>query len=180
MHELSVDPADGGDRRPAQPCSTPWSTSLNTALEALREITRGVFPAQLARSGLPTAARSLFTRTGYPPLVVDDSPDGRRFEPRVEAAAYFCVAEAIRDLDDPVNVVLSLSTTTLRVAVTGREDGPLPLSHIRDRVEAAGGTVSTHQDGRPRWRRGSLPGPRRFAPSCPRPHAGGPARTPTW
>ena len=35
----------------------PLVESLNTALEALREITRGVFPAQLARSGSAHGAR---------------------------------------------------------------------------------------------------------------------------
>ena len=36
----------------------------NTALEALRELTRGVFPTQLARSGLEPALRSLLARSG--------------------------------------------------------------------------------------------------------------------
>jgi hypothetical protein len=120
----------------------PLVDALNAALESLREITRGVFPAQLARSGLPTALQSLFTRTGGTRrLVVDGHADGRRFDPRVEAAAYFCVAEATRDLGDPVLVALSAVDDDLRVAVTGG-DGQLPLSHIRDRVEAAGGSTS--------------------------------------
>ena len=40
----------------------PLLTSMNTAMQSLREITRGVFPAQLARSGLPTALGSLLAR----------------------------------------------------------------------------------------------------------------------
>ena len=72
--------------------------SLNAALEALREITRGVFPAQLTRSGLPTALGSHLARArSTARLVVEDSAVGRRFDPRVEAAAYFCAAEATRD-----------------------------------------------------------------------------------
>ena len=68
--------------------------------------------------------------------------------PRVEAAAYFCVAEATRDLGDPVQVALSAVDDELLVAVTGGDGGQLPLSHIRDRVEAAGGTVSVaNEDG---------------------------------
>ena len=42
----------------------PLLTSMNTAMQSLREITRGVFPAQLARSGLPTALGSLLARPG--------------------------------------------------------------------------------------------------------------------
>jgi hypothetical protein len=102
-----------------------------------------VFPAQLARSGLPAALQSLFTRTGGARrLMVDEHTDGRRFDPRVEAAAYFCVAEATRDLGDPVHVALSAVDDELLVAVTGGDRGQLPLSHIRDRVEAAGGTIT--------------------------------------
>jgi GAF domain-containing protein len=121
----------------------PMVGALNAALESLREITRGVFPAQLARSGLPTALQSLLARSGDSRrLVVDETVDGRRFDSRVEAAAYFCVAEATRDLGDPVRVALSVVDDALFVVVSGGDGGQLPLSQIRDRVEAAGGTVS--------------------------------------
>ncbi|MEN3266240.1 hypothetical protein [Pseudonocardia sp.] len=127
----------------------PLVESLNTALEALREITRGVFPAQLARSGLPTALGSLLARAGSTGrLVVEDSAVGRRFDPWVEAAAYFCVAEATRDFGDPVVVVLTARGDQLQLVVSGSDRGGLPLGHIRDRVEAAGGSVSmTAEDG---------------------------------
>ncbi|MFJ3404696.1 GAF domain-containing sensor histidine kinase [Promicromonospora sp. NPDC090134] len=123
--------------------------SLNLALAALREITRGVFPAQLARSGLPTALASLLARTSSSArLVVEPSVVGRRFDPRVEAATYFCVAEAIPDLGDPVVVLLEAHDDQLRLVVRGRDRGGLPLRHMQDRVEAAGGSVRiTEQDG---------------------------------
>jgi signal transduction histidine kinase len=128
---------------------TPLVTSLNSALTALREITQGVFPAQLARSGLPTALGSLLARAGSSArLVVDDSALGRRLDPRVEAAAYFCVAEAIRDLRESV-VVLSVAAGQLQLIMTGTGSDGLPLSQMHDRVEAAGGSVSiTGEDGR--------------------------------
>ena len=117
--------------------------SLSSALEALREITRGVYPAQLARSGLPTALASLLARTGSTGrLVVEDAAVGRRFDPRVEAAAYFCVAEATRDLGAPVIVVLDAPGDQLQLVVSGSDRGGLPLDHMHDRVEAAGGSVS--------------------------------------
>jgi signal transduction histidine kinase len=127
----------------------PLVESLNTALAELREITRGVFPAQLARSGLPAALGSLLGRTGSAGrLVVEDSAAGRRFDPRVEAAAYFCVAEALQDLRGPVVVVLDAAGDQLRLVVSGTDRGGLPLSHMHDRVEAAGGRVSiTVDDG---------------------------------
>ena len=65
--------------------------STNTALEALRELTRGVFPTQLARAGLEPALRSFLARSGLArPCTVDQSAAGRRFSARVEAAVYFC------------------------------------------------------------------------------------------
>jgi signal transduction histidine kinase len=122
----------------------PLVETLNAALEELREITRGVFPAQLARSGLPRALASLLGRPGSTGrLVVESSAVGRRFDPRVEAAAYFCVAEAVHNLGGRVVVVLDASGDELRVVVSGSDRGGLPLSHMRDRVEAAGGSVST-------------------------------------
>ena len=145
LRELSA--IDDDPRVPGPLPLDPLVDALNSALEALREITRGVFPAQLARSGLPTALRSLFTRSGrIRRLVVDEHTAGRRFDPRVEAAAYFCVAEASRDLGDPVQVALSAADDKLRVTLAGRDGGPLPLSHLRDRVEATGGAITVNTE----------------------------------
>jgi signal transduction histidine kinase len=122
--------------------------SINAALEALREITRGVFPTQLARSGLPNALASLVARAnGSVRLVIEQSAVGRRFSPRVEAAAYFCAAEATRDLDAPVLVVLAMEEDHLRLVVTGTDRSGIALEDIRDRVESARGTVAITLDG---------------------------------
>jgi signal transduction histidine kinase len=122
----------------------PLLTSTNTALQSLRDITRGVFPAQLSRSGLPTALASLLARpdsTGH--LRVEDSAKGLRFDPSVEAATYFCAAEATRAFEKPVTVALSVHDGQLHLAVTGTDGGDLSLNHMRDRMEAAGGSVTT-------------------------------------
>ena len=124
--------------------STLLVASLNSALEALREITRGVFPAQLARSGLPTALGSLLTRTaGTHRLAVEDSASGRRFDPRVEAAAYFCAAEAVRDLGGPGRRVLSVEDDGYGWSSLARGRGASAQPHPRpgrgdrrDRVDA--------------------------------------------
>jgi signal transduction histidine kinase len=126
----------------------PLVESLNTSLEALREITRGVFPAQLVRSGLPMTLTSLLARTGGAVrLVVEDLASGRRFDPRVEAAAYFCVVEAVHDLGGPVLVVLDARADQLQLSVSGIDRGSLPVDEMRDRVEAADGSVSITEDG---------------------------------
>ena len=119
------------------------------ALESLREITRGVFPAQLVRGGLgPALASSLGRSESKGQLTLDPGAADRRFDARVEAAAYFCVAEAAQSLRAPFEVVVTAPAGVLVLQVRGRAEGPLAMSHIRDRVEAAGGTVTdeTHGD----------------------------------
>lgn len=128
----------------------PLLTSMNSAMQSLREITRGVFPAQLVRSGLPIALGSLLARptlTLPPRLTVEDSAVGVRFDTRVEAATYFCVAEATRAFEHPVSVVLSVQGDRLLLSMSGTDSGGLSLSHMRDRMEAAGGSVSATDRG---------------------------------
>jgi signal transduction histidine kinase len=149
LHRLSQSGSDGPgalDRAQLEPLLA----STNTAMQSLREITRGVFPAQLARSGLPTALGSLLARSGLTGrLTVEDSAAGLRFDPRVEAAAYFCVAEAARGFDRAIDVNLSVHGDQLHLSASVSEGGGLSLRHMRDRIEAAGGSLSTTgRDGR--------------------------------
>ncbi len=59
------------------------------------------------------------------------------------------MAEAIRELVPPVVVLLDAPGDQLYLVVTGTDRGGLPLGHMRDRVEAAGGFVSiTVEQGR--------------------------------
>jgi len=126
----------------------PLLTSMDTAMQSLREITRGVFPAQLTRSGLHTALGSLLARPKRPGrLTVEDSAAGVRFDPRVEAAAYFCVAEATRAFDHPIAVRLGVHAGRLHLSVRGTEAGGLSLNHMRDRIESTGGSVSVTRRG---------------------------------
>lgn len=130
----------------------PLLASMNAAMASLREITRGVFPAQLTRSGLPTALGSLLARPGFTgrgSLTVEDSAAGVRFDPRVEAAVYFCVAEAAGAFEDPVAVILSVHGGQLHLSVSGTDGGGLSMRHMSDRIEATGGSVcTTGRDGR--------------------------------
>jgi hypothetical protein len=118
------------------------------ALEALREITRGVFPAQLVRGGLGPALASYLGRAesqGH--LELDPTAADRRFDPRVEAAAYFCVAETARNLASPIEVRVAANDGQLVLQVRGRPSRAIAMSQIRDRVEAAGGTVAQEMRG---------------------------------
>jgi len=117
-------------------------TRTNTALESLRELTRGIFPIQLAKAGLEPALRSLLGRSSSAPrLLVDPSVAGQRFSARVEAAVYFCCAEAARA--DPGLVALELSRDEDRLVlrVFGSVAEPSDRQAMVDRVAAAGGSL---------------------------------------
>jgi signal transduction histidine kinase len=142
LRELSG--PDDGTRTPLDPVLlSPLLASVDQALAALQEITRGVYPAQLVRAGLPIALGSLLARSGgRSRLTIDDSAADRRYGRQVEAAAYFCVAEAARELEEPFEVRLTVHDDELHLVARGGDRGGLPLAHMRDRVEAAGGSVT--------------------------------------
>jgi hypothetical protein len=115
----------------------------NAALEALRELTRGLFPSQLARSGLVPTLRSFAGRSASAELTVGLAA-GRRFAPRVEAAVYFCCVEALH-AGSPVSVELTEEAGRLVVRVAGAYDG-IDLQGVEDRVEAVGGHLGASTD----------------------------------
>ena len=65
------------------------------AITSLREIVDGVAPAILTARGLAAAVSSLTRRL---PLVVRVDATARRFDPGIEIAAYFVVAEALTNI----------------------------------------------------------------------------------
>ena len=118
--------------------------ATNDALESLRELTRGVFPTQLSRSGVEPALRSLLAGNGSAStLHVDASVSGRRFSPRVEAAVYFCCAEAARSASSLSSLELSVTGDDLVLEVAGVSAGEVDLQAIGDRVGAVAGSVTT-------------------------------------
>ena len=119
--------------------------STNTALESLRELTRGVFPTQLARAGIEPALRSFLARSGLASaLHVDPAAAGRRFSARAEAAVYFGAAEVARAVPGLSSIELSIAEGDLVLRVSGGGRAAVDLQAIVDRVEAAGGSLSYH------------------------------------
>ena len=55
--------------------------------------------------------------------MVEEPAIGRRFDPRVEAAANFCVAEATRELEAPVGVRHRPGAAGEALSVGGRAEG---------------------------------------------------------
>ena len=122
---------------------------LQAANEELRELVRGVYPAILTEDGLAAALESLALRSPFP--IELDVVEGR-FDPKVEATAYFVACEALANVAkharaSKAEVCVARRDGLLRVEVA--DDGvgnarPLPgsgLSGLGDRVEALGGRL---------------------------------------
>jgi signal transduction histidine kinase len=126
------------------------TAELQTAIGEVRSLARGVHPTILTEAGLGAAVEAIAERTPVP--VVIDVPD-RRFAPRVEATAYFVVAEALTNVSRYANahaarVRIAVEGDRLVVAVT--DDGvggadPETGSGLRgldDRLSAIGGQLT--------------------------------------
>jgi hypothetical protein len=118
------------------------------ALEALRTLTRGVFPAQLAHRGLVSALSSHLADAGVSGIFESDrSVSEHRFDPRVESATYFGAAEFLRELDEPERLRLSVHGDYLALFVSGRSAADVGSSthHLLDRAAALGGRAEITQ-----------------------------------
>jgi signal transduction histidine kinase len=122
------------------------------ALENLRDLARGIYPPLLADKGLAAALESQARKVPVPVTV--DQNGIERYSQEAEAAAYFCVLEALQNAAKYAEA----SHATVRL---GHEDGNLlftvaddgrgfdtattprgaGLQNMADRLEALGGTV---------------------------------------
>ncbi len=117
-----------------------------TAIDELRRIARGVYPAILAQSGLSPALRSLADETAAS-LDLDVEVDERMPSP-VEAAAYAVVAELSSRLvnDDGSHLAVRVRQHDARLTVDAHGAMAAPptlLERLRDRVGAVGGQLAT-------------------------------------
>jgi hypothetical protein len=116
--------------------------AATVALEALRELTRGIYPTLLTRSGLGAALTSFAHRRGVAePLSIDPEVRASRYAARVEAAAYFCCLEALVREPAPSRVALTAAESHLVVTIQGSRVDGLDRLGMADRVEAAGGQL---------------------------------------
>ena len=140
------------------------------AVEELRTLAHGIYPAVLRSAGVVIALRS-FAKTSPVAISVADEGIGR-CSPPVEAAIYFCSAEAIQN-------AIKHAGTNVRVGVTvGRDrdrvhfaisDDGVGIDHsergdgdgligMRDRVGAVGGELEiVSSPGRGTTVRGTIP-----------------------
>jgi signal transduction histidine kinase len=124
-------------------------TDATTALESLRDLTKGLHPTLLTRSGLASALGSYVGRSeGATTLVVEPAVSEARWPDRVEAAAYFCCTHAIAD-GGAASVTLRVApgSDSLEVQLTGAELTAEVLQSMVDRVEALRGSLEDGPGG---------------------------------
>jgi signal transduction histidine kinase len=99
-------------------------SELESALEELRELARGIHPAVLTDRGLATALETLANRAPVP-VELGDLPD-ERFPEAVELAAYFVVAEALTNVAkyaEASHATVQVERDNGRVVVEVADDG---------------------------------------------------------
>jgi signal transduction histidine kinase len=127
---------------------------LHAARAELRDLAHGVYPSVLAQHGLADALAAAADRCPVP-VRLRASGIGR-FPPQVEAAVYFCCAEALQNAakhagpDARVEITLGRGDDRLHFAVVDDGAGFEPrqqpggdgFDNMRDRLGAAGGTLT--------------------------------------
>jgi signal transduction histidine kinase len=113
------------------------------ALEDLRELAHGIYPAILAEAGLRAALENVADVARVPVELGEIEPE--RLPGAVETAAYLIAVAGIETAPDYAVVEARRRDGELLVSVAGA--GPGAPQHLRDRVGALGGSLRT-SDGR--------------------------------
>lgn len=123
---------------------------LDSVLDELREISRGIHPAILTKAGLGPALKALARRSALP---VELELDGeRRWPEQIEVAAYYVASEALTNAAKharATKVSVTLSEQDAHVKLAIRDDGiggadpahGTGLVGLFDRIEALGGRL---------------------------------------
>jgi signal transduction histidine kinase len=113
---------------------------VSQALAELRELAHGLYPAALTEEGLGAALEALAEQTPSP-LALGRLPQ-ERFEPNMEAAAYFVVAETLkRSQPRRATVDAARADGRLVVEVQTDQQPPQELTDLEDRVGALEGRL---------------------------------------
>ena len=127
------------------------AADLESVIEELRELSRGIHPAVLTRGGLAPALKTLGRRSPIP-VAVDVRVLARPSE-RVEIAIYYIVAEALTNIAkhaqaSSARVFVNIHDGNAHVCIDDDGVGGADpqsgsgLIGMRDRVNALGGTMS--------------------------------------
>ena len=151
------------------------SGDADDALEALRDLARGIYPPLLADRGLGAALEAQARKASLP--VAIDTDGLGRYPQEVEAAVYFCVLEALQNVQKyaaahsaKVHLRVAGDELTWEVLDDGggfemeRAQMGSGLQNMHDRLDALGGTlVIQSRPGVGTAVRGTLPIPVRQA-----------------
>jgi signal transduction histidine kinase len=145
-------------------------SDADEALETLRDLARGIYPPLLADKGLRMALESQARKTTVP---VNVEADGLgRYAQDVEAAVYFCVLEALQNIQKYahasqviIRVTEAADIVSFEVDDNGQGFDPTGvtrgsgLTNMEDRLDALGGTLQvTSSPGHGTVVRGALAG----------------------
>src|SRR5215831_5010173 len=114
----------GSDPQQAQEMLQGLVTDVGNAVETLRELARGIYPAVLADLGLAAALEAQARRS---PLTVEVHADSiHRYPPEIEAAVYFCCLEALQNAvkhAQATTMVISVEESSGELRFTATDDG---------------------------------------------------------
>jgi signal transduction histidine kinase len=132
-------------------------SQIDDVLDELRSLAAGIYPPELAVSGLAEALRALARGSPIPARVEVVGNAGCR--PEVEEAVYFCCSEALQNVAKHAR---DASAVVIRLALQGdlqfevRDDGPgfsddrrragHGLANMRARIESVAGTLEIRSD----------------------------------
>jgi signal transduction histidine kinase len=151
--ELEAEEAEPADAERAATLRR-LGADVEEAIDEVRSLARGIYPAALADRGLADALRAAALRSPLPATVLVTGVG--RYSREIETTAYFCCLEALQNAAKHANgasaAVIELSDDgSLRVEV--RDDGAgfdvatvdhgAGLVNMRDRLSAVGGELAT-------------------------------------
>ena len=123
------------------------------AIQALRELARGIYPPLLAEGGLYVALQAQALKSSVP--VTIEAGDLKRYAPETESAVYFCCLEALQNVAksaeaSAATIKLAANDGKLAFAIEDNGKGFDPtrtrwgagLQNMIDRLEALGGKLS--------------------------------------
>ena len=151
--ELAAERIDGSDHRSAR-LIRELGGDVDSALDEIRSLARGIYPSPLADRGLVEALRSAALQTVLPAVVHANGTRGRYPRP-VESAAYFCCLEAMQNAakhaDGAKRLTIELSDDGV-LQFDVHDDGAgfdpakvaagVGLTSMRDRLAAVGGDLA--------------------------------------
>jgi signal transduction histidine kinase len=140
------------DPRKAKGMLVELDGQLGEALDTLIDLARGIYPPLLEEQGLAPALAAQYLRG--PLKVVMEGGGTRRYPIQVEAAAYFCILEALQNATKYANasrVRISLDERDDELGFTVNDDGMgfepddgsggTGIQGMADRVAALGGAI---------------------------------------